>query len=158
MSHSYVVSIWIFLHGSTVYSWWLCDISTAWIHSVWLVAMTYVYDVICPWSEYGNAYLRTSMIFCRCLGVRGFPIRCAPGFRHTHASYKFYRLSLVPTLILWGEFYYPWFWSSWWCIDDGVLRLFIRTFSWEKLLSSLSKNLIFEEGSQDASIFAYENA
>jgi len=52
---------------------------------------------------------------------------------------------------------YPWFWSSWWCIDDGVLRLFIRTFSWEKLLSSLSRNLIFEGGSQTANTFAYEN-
>ena len=61
-------------------------------------------------------------------------------------------------LILWGAFCYPWFWSSWWCIDDGVLRLFIRTFSWEKLLSSLSRNITFKECSQVASIFACENA
>jgi hypothetical protein len=39
MSRGYVVSIWIFLHRSTVYSWWLCDLLTAWIHNVWLVAM-----------------------------------------------------------------------------------------------------------------------
>jgi hypothetical protein len=36
------------------------------------------------------------MILCRCLIVRRFPIRCAPGSRHTHAAYKVYRLSLVP--------------------------------------------------------------
>ena len=36
------------------------------------------------------------MIFCRCLIVCRFPIRCAPGSRHTHATYKVYRLSLVP--------------------------------------------------------------
>jgi hypothetical protein len=36
------------------------------------------------------------MILCRCLIVRKFPIRCAPGSRHTHAAYKVYRLSLVP--------------------------------------------------------------
>jgi hypothetical protein len=28
------------------------------------------------------------MIFCRCLVVRRFPIRCAPSSRHTHAAYK----------------------------------------------------------------------
>ena len=66
---------WFATHRSTVYdSWlcrldwkfvaqihsvfrWLCYIVTAWIHSVWLVAMTLVYDVISLWSEYGNAYL-----------------------------------------------------------------------------------------------------
>jgi hypothetical protein len=36
------------------------------------------------------------MIFCRCLGVCRFSIRCAPGSRHTHAAYKVYRLSLIP--------------------------------------------------------------
>jgi hypothetical protein len=35
------------------------------------------------------------MIFCRCLVVRRFPIRCAPGFRHTHVVYKVFWLSLV---------------------------------------------------------------
>ena len=37
------------------------------------------------------------IILCRCLVVCKFPIRCAPGFRHTHAVYKVFRLSLVPT-------------------------------------------------------------
>jgi hypothetical protein len=36
------------------------------------------------------------MIFCRCLVVRRFMSRCATGSRHTDASYKIYRLSLVP--------------------------------------------------------------
>jgi hypothetical protein len=36
------------------------------------------------------------MIFCRCLIVCRFPIRCAPSFRNTHAVYKVFRLSLVP--------------------------------------------------------------
>ena len=53
---------------------------------------------------------------------------------------------------------YPWFWSSWWCIDDGVLRLFIRTFSWEKVIFISSRKLIFEDCSQADSIFAFENA
>jgi hypothetical protein len=43
------------------------------------------------------------MIFCRCLVVRRFPIRCAPGSRHTHAAYKVYRLSLVPTSYFGGH-------------------------------------------------------
>jgi hypothetical protein len=37
------------------------------------------------------------MILCRCLVVRRFLIRCAPGSRNTHATYKVYQLSLVPT-------------------------------------------------------------
>ena len=78
-----------------MYSWWLCSILTAWIHGVWLVAMTYVYDSIHLWSEHGNAYLRTGIIFCRCLVVYRFPIRCAPCFWHTHAFYKVFRLSQV---------------------------------------------------------------
>jgi hypothetical protein len=36
------------------------------------------------------------IILYRCLIVRRFSIRCAPGSRHTHATYKVYRLSLVP--------------------------------------------------------------
>jgi hypothetical protein len=36
------------------------------------------------------------MIFCRCLDVCRFSIRCALGSQHTHATYKVYRLSLVP--------------------------------------------------------------
>ena len=43
------------------------------------------------------------MILCRCLVVRRFPIRCAPGSRHTHATYKAYRLSLVPTSYFGGH-------------------------------------------------------
>jgi hypothetical protein len=43
------------------------------------------------------------MIFYRCLGVCRFPIRCAPGSRHTHAAYKVYRLSLVPTSYFGGH-------------------------------------------------------
>jgi hypothetical protein len=78
-----------------VYSWWLCNFLTAWIHSVLLVAMTYVYSVICSCSEYGNGFLRTSMILCRFLVVCRFPIRCAPGFQHTHAVYKVFWLSLI---------------------------------------------------------------
>jgi hypothetical protein len=44
------------------------------------------------------------MIFCRCLVVRRFLIRCAPGSRHTHAAYKVYRLSLIPTSYFGGHF------------------------------------------------------
>jgi hypothetical protein len=44
------------------------------------------------------------MIFCRCLGVHRFPIRCAPGSQHTHAAYKVYRLSLVPTSYFGGHY------------------------------------------------------
>jgi hypothetical protein len=44
------------------------------------------------------------MIFCRCLVVRRFLIRCAPGSRHTHAACKVYRLSLVPTSYFGGNF------------------------------------------------------
>ena len=36
------------------------------------------------------------IIFCRCLVVHRFPIRCALDYRHTHVAYKVYRLSLVP--------------------------------------------------------------
>jgi hypothetical protein len=43
------------------------------------------------------------MILCRCLIVHRFPIRCAPGSRHTHAVYKVYRLSLVPILDFGGN-------------------------------------------------------
>ena len=44
------------------------------------------------------------MIFCRCLVVRRFPIRCAPSSQHTHATYKVYRLSLVPISNFEGHF------------------------------------------------------
>ena len=44
------------------------------------------------------------MIFCRCLVVRRFPIRCAPGFRHTHAAYKVFQLSLVLASYFGGHF------------------------------------------------------
>jgi hypothetical protein len=44
------------------------------------------------------------MIFCRCLFVRRFPIICALGSRHTHAAYKVYQLSLVPTSYFGGHF------------------------------------------------------
>jgi hypothetical protein len=43
------------------------------------------------------------MIFCRCLVVRRFSIRCAPGSRHTHTAYKVYRLSMVPTSYFGGH-------------------------------------------------------
>jgi hypothetical protein len=43
------------------------------------------------------------MIFYRFLVFRRFPIRCAPGSRHTHATYKVYRLSLVPTSYFGGN-------------------------------------------------------
>jgi hypothetical protein len=43
------------------------------------------------------------MIFYRCLVVRRFPIRCGPGSRHTHATYKVYRLSLVLTSYFGGN-------------------------------------------------------
>jgi hypothetical protein len=43
------------------------------------------------------------MILCRCLIVRRFSSRCAPGSRHTHAAYKVYRLSLVPILDFGGH-------------------------------------------------------
>ena len=44
------------------------------------------------------------MIFCRCLVVHRFPIRCAPGFRHTHAIYKVFRLSLILASYFGGHF------------------------------------------------------
>ena len=44
------------------------------------------------------------MILCRFLIVCRFPIRCAPGSRHTHASYNVNRLSLVPTSYFGGYF------------------------------------------------------
>jgi hypothetical protein len=44
------------------------------------------------------------MIFCRCLVVHRFPIRCASGSRHTHAAYKVSRLSLVPTSYFGGHY------------------------------------------------------
>ncbi len=93
-SCGYVV-IQVLSHRSTVYSWWLCSILTTWIHVVWLVAMTYVYDSIHLWSEHGNAYLKTGIIFCRCLVVYRFLIRCDPCFWHTHAFYKVFQLSQV---------------------------------------------------------------
>ena len=43
------------------------------------------------------------MIFCRCLVVRRFSIRCAPGFRHTRVAYKVFQLSLVPTSYFGGH-------------------------------------------------------
>jgi hypothetical protein len=43
------------------------------------------------------------IIYCRCLVVRRFPIRCAPSSRHTHTAYKVYRLSLVPTSYFGGN-------------------------------------------------------
>jgi hypothetical protein len=43
------------------------------------------------------------MILCGCLVVHRFSIRCAPGFRHTHAAYKVFRLSLIPTLEFGGH-------------------------------------------------------
>jgi len=140
-SGSYAIFRW---HGSTVYDW--CPWPMSIMSSVCDLSMGM------PTSEL------IYMIFYRCLVVRRFSIICAPNSRHTHATYKVYRLSLVSNLILSGAFYYPWFWSSWWCMDDGVLSLFIRTFSWEKLLSSLSRNIIFKGSSQAASIFACENA
>jgi hypothetical protein len=35
------------------------------------------------------------MILCRCLVVCRFPIKCAPGFQHTHRVYKVFWLSLI---------------------------------------------------------------
>ena len=43
------------------------------------------------------------MIFCRCLVVCRFSIRCAPGSRHTHGVYKVFRLSLVPASYFGGH-------------------------------------------------------
>jgi hypothetical protein len=43
------------------------------------------------------------MIFYRCLVVHRFSIRCAPGFRHTHAAYKVFRLSLIPASYFGGH-------------------------------------------------------
>jgi hypothetical protein len=43
------------------------------------------------------------MTLYRCLIVRRFSIRCDPGSRHTHATYKVYRLSLVPISDLGGH-------------------------------------------------------
>jgi hypothetical protein len=43
------------------------------------------------------------MIVYRCLVVRRFSIRCAPGSRHTHPAYKVYWLSLVPTSYFGGH-------------------------------------------------------
>ena len=62
--------------------------------------MSFVYDLSMriPTSEL------VYMIFCRCLVVRRFPIRCAPGSRHTHAAYKVYRLSLIPTSYFGGHY------------------------------------------------------
>jgi hypothetical protein len=42
------------------------------------------------------------VIFCRCLVVRRFSIRCAPGSRHTHPAYKVFQLSLVSAHTLGG--------------------------------------------------------
>ena len=44
------------------------------------------------------------MIFYRCLDVCRFPIRCTLGSRHTHATYKVYRLSLFPLSDFGGHF------------------------------------------------------
>jgi hypothetical protein len=57
-----------------------------------LFMMSSVYDLSMGMPTSELVY----MIFCRCLGVCRFPIRCALGSRHTHAAYKVYRLSLVP--------------------------------------------------------------
>jgi hypothetical protein len=43
------------------------------------------------------------MIFYICLVVRKFSIRCAPGSRHTHAAYKVFWLSLIPTSYFGGH-------------------------------------------------------
>jgi hypothetical protein len=60
--------------------------------------MSSIYDLIMgmPTSE-------LNMIFCRCLVVRKFPIRCARGFRHTHAVYKVFRLSVIPASYFGGH-------------------------------------------------------
>jgi hypothetical protein len=69
------------------------------------------------------------MILCRCLIVCRFPIRCAPGSRHTHAAYKVYRLSLVLILDFGGHSVIQNFGHH----DDVLMmvyfRLFIITFS-----------------------------
>jgi hypothetical protein len=43
------------------------------------------------------------MIFCECLGVRRFPIRCTIGFQHRHAIYKVFQLSLIPASYFGGN-------------------------------------------------------
>jgi hypothetical protein len=43
------------------------------------------------------------MIFYKCLVVHRFLIRCAPGFRHTHAVYKVFLLSLILTSYFGGH-------------------------------------------------------
>ena len=158
MFRGYVVLIWNFSHrstvysggyaifwrhGSTVYDWWPWPMST--MSSICDLSMGI------PTSEL------VYMIFCRCLVVRRFSIRCAPGFRHTHVAYKVFWLSLIPASYFGGHSVTHDFGQSWWCIDDGVLRLLIRTFSWEKWHSSLPRKLTFEESSQVANILGCEN-
>jgi hypothetical protein len=72
-----------------VYDWWSCPMSI----------MSSVYDLSMGMPTSELIY----MIFCRCLVVHRFLIRYAPGSRHTHTTYKVYRLSLVPTSYFGGN-------------------------------------------------------
>jgi hypothetical protein len=64
---------------------------------MYIISLVYDLSMGMPTSEL------IYMIFCICLVVRKFLIRCALGSRHTHAAYKVYRLSLVPTSYFGGH-------------------------------------------------------
>ena len=61
--------------------------------------MSSIYDLSMGMSTSELVY----MIFCRCLVVHRFPIRCSSSSRHTHAACKVYRVSLVPTSYFGGH-------------------------------------------------------
>ena len=111
-------------YGSTMYDWWPWP----------LFMMSSVYDlsIRIPTSEL------VYMIFCRCLDVCRFPIRCALGSWHTHAAYKVYRLSLVPISDFGGHSVIHNFGRH-----DDVMMIVNSSSSLEKLPLSLSRNHIF---------------
>ena len=120
----------LWLHGSTVYDWWPCP----------LFLMSSVYDMSmeCLPQELGY------MIFCWCLDVCRFSIRCALGSWHTHATYKVYRLSLVPLLEFGGHSVIQKFGH---CDDVMMMKnqaLYQRILSWENLQLSSSTNHILK--------------
>ena len=162
MSRGYVIFIWNFLHGSIVYSWWLCDILTVWIHGVWLVAMTYVHDVTSIWSEYGNAYLRIWYIW------------------YSTDAWMFAGLRLDVLLVLDTHMQLTksidchWFRSqtlggilfstflvigmmSWQCHDNRKSNSLLRTFSWGRLHLSVSRKHSLKDSSQAAYILTCGN-
>ena len=95
---------------------------TTWIHSVWLVAMNFVYDVINLWSEYGNAYLRNwyTWYSVDAWMLAGLRLDVLLVLTHTYSLQSLWTVT-SSTLRLWGAFCYPHFWSSGWCHDDVMM-------------------------------------